>query len=278
MEIVSYSITFFVSFLILGSFLIASIFTLVMKNLEEGEQDRYLNVYDLMVTLFLIISLVGTVGNSDGRIVEIGTLRYVEGIGIFVFSSLMFISSLILYSPRYFLYEDLTIYLILIQLFFVYLSFNIFQPFWALIVSSLGIYIFYRYRLRKEMYLLKSYEKDNFSSGEENIFVDAIEAGGGEVKNIKIPGDDKGLSRAREMGIDARAWNRTKELESFQIERDPLLVNFLLIDFNCKDKYFEQVFANINQVGDGTEIIKRMPLKFWWKIFAANFGNKIDKL
>ena len=120
MEIVSYSITFFVSFLILGSFLIASIFTLVMKNLEEGEQDRYLNVYDLMVTLFLIISLVGTVGNSDGRIVEIGTLRYVEGIGIFVFSSLMFISSLILYSPRYFLYEDLTIYLILIQLFFVY--------------------------------------------------------------------------------------------------------------------------------------------------------------
>lgn len=278
MEILSYSITFFVSFLILGSFLIASIFTLVMKNLEEGEQDRYLNVYDLMVTLFLIISLVGTVGNSDGRIVEIGTLRYVEGIGIFVFSSLMFISSLILYSPRYFLYEDLTIYLILIQLFFVYLSFNIFQPFWALIVSSLGIYIFYRYRLRKEMYLLKSYEKDNFSSGEENIFVDAIEAGGGEVKNIKIPGDDKGLSRAREMGIDARAWNRTKELESFQIERDPLLVNFLLIDFNCKDKYFEQVFANINQVGDGTEIIKRMPLKFWWKIFAANFGNKIDKL
>ena len=270
MEIISYSITFFVSFLILGSFLIASIFTLVMKNLEEGEQDRYLNVYDLMVTLFLIISLVGTVGNSDGRIVE--------GIGIFVFSSLMFISSLILYSPRYFLYEDLTIYLILIQLFFVYLSFNIFQPFWALIVSSLGIYIFYRYRLRKEMYLLKSYEKDNFSSGEENIFVDAIEAGGGEVKNIKIPGDDKGLSRAREMGIDARAWNRTKELESFQIERDPLLVNFLLIDFNCKDKYFEQVFANINQVGDGTEIIKRMPLKFWWKIFAANFGNKIDKL
>ena len=278
MEIISYSITFFVSFLILGSFLIASIFTLVMKNLEEGEQDRYLNVYDLMVTLFLIISLVGTVGNSDGRIVEIGTLRYVEGIGIFVFSSLMFISSLILYSPRYFLYEDLTIYLILIQLFFVYLSFNIFQPFWALIVSSLGIYIFYRYRLRKEMYLLKSYEKDNFSSGEENIFVDAIEAGGGEVKYIKIPGDEKGLSRAREMGIDARAWNRTKELESFQIERDPLLVNFLLIDFNCKDKYFEQVFANINQVGDGTEIIKRMPLKFWWKIFAANFGNKIDKL
>ena len=269
MEIISYSITFFVSFLILGSFLIASIFTLVMKNLEEGEQDRYLNVYDLMVTLFLIISLVGTVGNSDGRIVEIG---------IFVFSSLMFISSLILYSPRYFLYEDLTIYLILIQLFFVYLSFNIFQPFWALIVSSLGIYIFYRYRLRKEMYLLKSYEKDNFSSGEENIFVNAIEAGGGEVKYIKIPGDEKGLSRAREMGIDARAWNRTKELESFQIERDPLLVNFLLIDFNCKDKYFEQVFANINQVGDGTEIIKRMPLKFWWKIFAANFGNKIDKL
>ena len=80
------------------------------------------------------------------------------------------------------------------------------------------------------------------------------------------------------MGIDARAWNRTKELESFQIERDPLLVNFLLIDFNCKDKYFEQVFANINQAGDGTEIIKRMPLKFWWKIFVANFGNKIDKL
>ena len=28
----------------------------------------------------------------------------------------------------------------------------------------------------------------------------------------------------------------------------------------------------------GTEIIKRMPLKFWWKIFVANFGNKIDKL
>ena len=49
MEIVSYSITFFVSFLILGSFLIASIFTLVMKNLEEGEQDRYLNVYDLNI-------------------------------------------------------------------------------------------------------------------------------------------------------------------------------------------------------------------------------------
>ena len=268
MEIISYSITFFVSFLILGSFLIASIFTLVMKNLEEGEQDRYLNVYDLMVTLFLIISLVGTVGNSDGRIVEIG---------IFVFSSLMFISSLILYSPRYFLYEDLTIYLILIQVFFVYWSFNTFEPFGALIVSSSGIYTFYRYRLRKEMYLIKSYEEDNFSTGEENIFVDAIEAGGGEVTSIKIPGDKKRLSRAREMGIDAWAWNRTKELQSLKIEGDPLLVNFLLIDFNCKDKYFEQVFANINQVGDGTEIIKRMSFKFWLKIFLVNFGNKINK-
>ena len=263
MEILSYGITFFVSLLFLGSFLIASIFTLVIKNLEEEEQDRFINVYDLMITVFLFIALLGS--------------NY-ENIGISAFGLLMFISSLILFSPRYFLYEDLTIYLILIQVFFVYWSFNTFEPFGALIVSSSGIYTFYRYRLRKEMYLIKSYEEDNFSTGEENIFVDAIEAGGGEVTSIKIPGDKKRLSRAREMGIDAWAWNRTKELQSLKIEGDPLLVNFLLIDFNCKDKYFEQVFANINQAGDGTEIIKRMPLKFWWKIFVANFGNKIDKL
>ena len=116
MEILSYGITFFVSLLFLGSFLIASIFTLVIKNLEEEEQDRFINVYDLMITVFLFIALLGS--------------NY-ENIGISAFGLLMFISSLILFSPRYFLYEDLTIYLILIQLFFVYWSFNIFKPFWA---------------------------------------------------------------------------------------------------------------------------------------------------
>ena len=139
MEILSYGITFFVSLLFLGSFLIASIFTLVIKNLEEEEQDRFINVYDLMITVFLFIALLGS--------------NY-ENIGISAFGLLMFISSLILFSPRYFLYEDLTIYLILIQVFFVYWSFNTFEPFGALIVSSSGIYTFYRYRLRKEMYLI----------------------------------------------------------------------------------------------------------------------------